>query len=135
MQMRMLRKSRKGQGLVEYGLLIAGVALVSAAAVSVFGHKTNDLIAAMATVLPGAHSDDNGPIVSGRLIETTDPRDGRGPGNTDFGAIALDVQAIAAASGTRRMGNNIIGNQGFGEGEVSGNVNAFGGLVVSTLSE
>ena len=63
--------NKKGQGLVEYGLIIAGVALISAAAVSIFGHKTSDLIAAVATVMPGAHADDNGPIVSGKLIETT----------------------------------------------------------------
>ena len=123
MQMRMLRKSRKGQGLVEYGLLIAGVALVSAAAVSVFGHKTNDLIAAMATVLPGAHSDDNGPIVSGRLIETTDPREGRGPGY-----VGLDVEAIAGNTGTRRMGNNLVGDDGE-------SLNAFGNLIVSPQSQ
>lgn len=33
--MRRLLRNRKSQGLVEYGLIIAGVALVSAAAVSV----------------------------------------------------------------------------------------------------
>ena len=38
-------KDKKGSALVEYGLLIAGVALVCAAAVSVFGHKTNDIVA------------------------------------------------------------------------------------------
>ncbi|MCA9220669.1 MAG: class III signal peptide-containing protein, partial [Planctomycetales bacterium] len=71
----MLRKmfrSKKGQGLVEYGLIIAGVALICAAAISVFGHKTSDLISAVATVLPGAHADDNGPMISGKLIETTE---------------------------------------------------------------
>ena len=57
-----LFKNRKGAALVEYGLLIAGVALVSSAAVSMFGHKTSDLIGAMAAVLPGAHSGDNGAI-------------------------------------------------------------------------
>src|SRR4051812_13241341 len=68
---RRLRRDKKGQGLVEYGLLIAGVALICAAAVSVFGHKTSDLIAAVAAIMPGAHTGDNGPIVSGHLIETT----------------------------------------------------------------
>ena len=69
--MRKFFSNKKGQGLVEYGLIIAGVALVCAAAISMFGHKTSDLVAATAAVLPGAHSDDNGPIVSGKLIETT----------------------------------------------------------------
>ncbi len=43
--MRKFLNNKKGQGLVEYGLIIAGVALICAAAVSVFGHKTSDLIA------------------------------------------------------------------------------------------
>src|SRR6056297_4220425 len=89
--------NKKGQGLVEYGLIIAGVALISAAAVSVFGHKTSDLISAVATVLPGAHADDNGPMSSGKLIETT----GAGTGE-----IALDAATIVA--------NNPAGGDGFG---------------------
>lgn len=113
----MLRKlfsNKKGQGLVEYGLIVAGVALVCAATVSIFGHKTNDLIAAMAVVIPGAHSDDNGPIASGRLIETTDPR--------KTGAAGLDIVAITTAGTTRRLGNNLAGE---------GNGNNFGALIVS----
>ncbi|MBV8229297.1 MAG: class III signal peptide-containing protein, partial [Planctomycetaceae bacterium] len=65
-----LRRDKKGQGLVEYALLIAGVALISAAAVSLFGHKTSDMIAMVAAILPGAHTGDNGPVQSGHLIET-----------------------------------------------------------------
>ena len=64
-------RNRKGQGLVEYALLIAGVALVSIVAISLFGEKTGDMISAVATVLPGADSDDNAPIAQGHLIETT----------------------------------------------------------------
>lgn len=96
--MNKLLKNKKGSALVEYGLLIAGVALVGAAAVSVFGHKTNDLIAATATVLPGAHDDDNGPIISAKLIET---------GKNANGEIVLD--ASAASSATPRLGNNLLG--------------------------
>ena len=65
-------KNNKGAALVEYGLLIAGVALICAAAVSIFGHKTSDIIGTVAAVLPGAHTDDNNPMLSGHLIETTD---------------------------------------------------------------
>ena len=68
---RRLLSDKRGSALVEYGLLIAGVALVSAAATSMFGHKTSDLIGATAAILPGAHDDDNGAIVSAKLIETT----------------------------------------------------------------
>ena len=116
----MLRKfftNKKGQGLVEYGLIIAGVALISAAAVSVFGHKTSDLISAVATVIPGAHLDDNGPIVSGSLIETTS--------DDTTGAISLDVVGIEAASGSARFANNVLGAEPGGEGE-----DGFGGLIL-----
>jgi len=97
-----LRRDRKGAALVEYALLIAGVSLVAAAAVSVFGHKTNDLVAAVATVLPGAHVDDNGPIVSGHLIETT---------SGAAGNISIDItngtDGIVENSGQTRLGNNL----------------------------
>ncbi len=95
--MRKFFSNKKGQGLVEYGLIIAGVALVCAAAISVFGHKTADLVAATAAVLPGAHSDDNGPIVTAKLIETAQNADSE---------ISLGVPDIAAASGTPRLGVN-----------------------------
>ncbi len=111
--MRKMLRNKKGQGLVEYGLIIAGVALICAAAVSVFGHKTSDLIAAVTTILPGAHPDDNGPIVSGKLIETT---------GAETGAIALDVATIAGSPDTPRLGNNVLGADPTGEG--------FGGLIL-----
>jgi Flp pilus assembly pilin Flp len=94
-----LRRNRRGAALVEYALLIAGVALISAAAVSVFGHKTNDLVAAVAAVIPGAHADDNAPIDSGKLIETTAGASGDG--------IELDAATIEANSGTARLGVNV----------------------------
>jgi len=95
--MRKFFSNKKGQGLVEYGLIIAGVALVCAAAISIFGHKTADLVAATAAVLPGAHTDDNGPIVTAKLIETAQNADNE---------LNLGVTAIAANSGTARMGVN-----------------------------
>lgn len=110
--MRNMFLNKKGQGLVEYGLIIAGVALICAAAVSVFGHKTSDLISAVATILPGAHGDDNGPIVSGKLIETA--QDGT------TGAISLDAATIVANQATPRLGVNVggasstLGTDGFG---------------------
>ena len=94
-------KDKKGSALVEYGLLIAGVALVGAAAVSIFGHKTTDLIGATAAVLPGAHADDNGAIVSGKLVETNLDADGN---------ITINGDAIAAGAGTARLGTNLLGS-------------------------
>ncbi len=95
--MRKFFSNKKGQGLVEYGLIIAGVALICAAAISVFGHKTSDLIGATAAVLPGAHDDDNAPMTSGKLIETI-------PDGTS-GALELDAATIAA--GGERLGSNV----------------------------
>ena len=95
-------RSQAGAALVEYSLLVAGIALIGAAAVAVFGHKTTDMMAAMAAVMPGAHADDNAPIVSGKIIETID--DG-GPGGN---AITLDINAIGTTNvGTERLGNNL----------------------------
>lgn len=106
-------RNKKGQGLVEYGLLIAGVALICAAAVSVFGHKTSDLIAAVTTVLPGAHADDNGPLFSGKLIETT---------GADTGAIQLDAATINTNTDTGRLDSNVLNGDGTTDG--------FGGLIL-----
>ncbi|MCW8138527.1 MAG: hypothetical protein KIT58_06455 [Planctomycetota bacterium] len=111
--MKKLQKNRrKGAALVEYGLLIAGVALVSAAAVSIFGHKTNDLIAATASILPGAHDDDNGPILSGRLIET-----GEVGANDELG---LDITAIVGNAGNERLGDNLLGTTSNTAGPLTG---------------
>jgi len=104
MFMKLIRE-RKGAALVEYGLLIAGVALISAAAVSTFGHKTNDLVATVAAVLPGAHADDNGAILSGKLIETTVAVAGSAAGT----GIALDSATIIGAATTERLSTNVIG--------------------------
>lgn len=95
-----LLKNRRGAALLEYALLIAGVALIAAASVSIFGHKTTDLISAVAAIIPGAHADDNGPLVSGKLIETTEASSGQ---------IQLDAAAITAATDSERLGNNVLG--------------------------
>jgi len=100
-----LKAKQEGAAMVEYALIVSGVALIAAASVSVFGHKTNDLIAMTAAVLPGAHSDDNGPIASGHIIETL-------PGSTTS-SIALDINTIKANSGTDRLDGNL------GTGDVS----------------
>ena len=107
-----LQRNRKGQGLVEYALIIAGVALIAAVSIAIFGHKVSDLISATATVLPGAHSDDNAPIQSGKLIETTQDADGD---------LVVDAATIASNSNTGRLDANVLGTDGTSDG--------FGGLV------
>lgn len=114
--MRKFFSNKKGQGLVEYGLIIAGVALVCAAAISMFGHKTNDLLAATAAILPGAHDDDNAPMMSAKLIET----------EVNDQGIQLDFTGIAAAKESPRLGNN------FG---LTTDAGAFGGLVLEAQPE
>jgi pilus assembly protein Flp/PilA len=97
--LRKLFRNKKGQGLVEYALIIAGVALIAAVGISIFGHKVSDMISATAAVLPGAHADDNAPIESGKLIETT-------AGSATDG-IELDIATIEGNSGTARLGVNV----------------------------
>ena len=109
-------RRRRGAALIEYALLIAGVALISAAAVSIFGHKTSDMIATVAAILPCAHSDDAGPIVSGKLIETG-TASGADPSADN--PLALDVSSIVANAGAPRLNNNLGLGAGDGEGQLA----------------
>ena len=92
---------KKGAALLEYSLLAAGVSLVAAAGVAVFGHKTSDMISAVASIMPGAHADDNGAIVSGKIIETAINADNEISGNTDA------TTGIPGNFNTPRLGNNL----------------------------
>lgn len=67
---------KRGAALVEYGLLVAGVALTTAAAVSLLGHKTNDMVGTVASVMPSSNTEDTGAIIGGRIIATTSGADG-----------------------------------------------------------
>jgi len=95
-----LLRNRKGQGFVEYALIIAGVALICAVGISVFGHKVADIINTTTMILPGAHDDDNGPILAGRVIETTSAADG---------PIATDTEGIESRNVSSRLMANIWG--------------------------
>jgi len=103
---RRLSRDDKGAALVEYALIIAGVALIAAATISLFGHKTNDMLATATAVLPGAHVEDNAPIVSGKVIETSPNAPGLDQGNSANG-IGLDVNAITQSNGTSRLANDV----------------------------
>jgi pilus assembly protein Flp/PilA len=87
-----LLRNRKGQGLVEYALIIAGVTLLCAVGISLFGHKVAGMIDMVAVVLPGAHDECNGPIANGQLIETKKGTDG---------TIALDEGTIKGSTAAR----------------------------------
>lgn len=75
-------KKKRGAALVEYGLLVAGVAMTTAVAVSILGHKTNDLLGTVAAILPGSDTDSAGAIQGGQLLST----------QNNGGVISLDYQ-------------------------------------------
>jgi pilus assembly protein Flp/PilA len=101
--LRKLLRNKKGQGLVEYSLLVVGIAIVGIAAVSLLGHKTSDLMGLAAVILPGAHLDDSAPIASGHLIETDDK------GGTGGNAVEVSTTQIATENGTSRLASNLYG--------------------------
>ena len=76
--------------MVEYGILVGGIALICLVSVAILGHKANDLLGTVAAALPGAHADDNGAIVSGKLVNTT---------SNASGAIVLNAAAPGSIEG------------------------------------
>jgi pilus assembly protein Flp/PilA len=108
-RLRRFARNRVGAALVEYTLIVAGVALIGAAAVSIFGNKVTDMLATAAAILPGAHAESNAPIVSGKIIETSPNAAGFDDGNSATG-IGLDVNAITQANGQKRLGDNVGGD-------------------------
>jgi pilus assembly protein Flp/PilA len=89
-RVRNLLRNKKGQGMVEYGILVGGIALICLVSVAILGHKANDLLGTVAAALPGAHADDNGAIVSGKLVNTT---------SNASGAIVLNAAAPGSIEG------------------------------------
>lgn len=92
-----LARDRKGQGLVEYGILVAGVALIGLVSTSVLGHKTSAMLGTIAAILPGTEPADSGAVISGTLIETSQDTNG---------AIALDATNAADSTKTDRLDAN-----------------------------
>lgn len=97
-RVRKFLRSKKGAAMVEYALLVAGIAIVALAAVSILGHKTSDLIGTSAAVIPGVDANDNAPMTSGRLVETD---------QNASGEIVLDIDQIVTNSGNERLGDNL----------------------------
>jgi len=93
------KSAKRGAALVEYGLIVAGVALVSLVAVSVFGGKTSKLFGVAAGAIPGATEADNGTIVSGKVAAV----------KNEGGLITLD-------SGVE---NNLVNNLGISEEDMA----------------
>lgn len=68
-------KEEQGQSMVEYGIVLGGVAAVSYIAVVFLGDRVADLYAWMANHLPGGEQDDGGAVrVNGEgLVGLTEP--------------------------------------------------------------
>ena len=97
------RKARRGQGLVEYIIIVASVALIALVSVSIFGHKVADQYAIGAGMLPGAHIEDNAPIVTGEFAAFTDDGNGNNVGN---GQVSWGDVTGNATPG--EMDNNVV---------------------------
>ena len=67
------------------------------------------MLGTAAAVMPGAHADDNAPIVAGKTIETSTNTPGFDSGNSATG-IGLDVNAITQANGQTRLGDSVGGD-------------------------
>jgi hypothetical protein len=107
------RKNRRGQGLVEYIIIVAAVALIALVAVSVFGHKVADQYAIGAGMLPGAHAEDNNAIATGGFADTQINADGAITGN---GQVSW-ANVTGNADGDGELENNVVVNGGVADGE------------------
>ena len=107
-------QKRRGQGLVEYIIIVASVALISLVALSVFGHKVADQYAIGAGMLPGAHAEDNSPIVTGFFAGVNAPEGGPITGNGQ-----VSWSDIAGNTEPGELDNNVVTN-GSGAGAFVG---------------
>ena len=97
------RRARKGQGLVEYILIVASVGLISLVAVSMFGSKVAQQYAIGAGMLPGASATDNNPISVGKFAGTTDDG-GQTTGNGQVSWAAV----TGTTAGSGNLENNVV---------------------------
>ena len=109
--MRKLLRNKKGQGLVEYAFVVAGVAFIALVALSVFGHRIADNYAIMAGMLPCAHEDDLAAVAHQSFLGLQQDADGNlvGDGSISWGSIT------GFTATTNELGNNVFGNVGGGE--------------------
>ena len=72
-QIKSFLTDESGQGMVEYGITLGGIAAVSYLAVVVLGDKTGDLFAWMSNHLPGGEEGETGQVRLDRdgLVNTT----------------------------------------------------------------
>jgi len=104
-------RNRRGQGLVEYIIIVASVAMIALVAVSMFGHKVADQYAIGAGMLPGAHADDNIAIQTGFYAGVTGDSTTGLTGNAQVGWASI-------TGNTGEMVNNVIAAGGSNDAEV-----------------
>ena len=99
-----LIQNRRGQGLVEYIIIVASVSLISLTSLSMFGHKVADQYAIGAGMLPGAHAEDNLPVTTGFYAGVAE--------NADGDAIVSNGQVswadVTGNATTGEMDNNVV---------------------------
>lgn len=69
-------RNKRGQSLVEYGILVGAVAMVGLVAATMLGHKVTNLLGASAALLPAAEDEDAQPVFAGKLVKTVVGADG-----------------------------------------------------------
>lgn len=110
-------RRRRGQGLVEYIIIVAAVALICLVAVSVFGHKVADQYAIGAGMLPGAHAEDNLPIATGEYAQVAE----NASGNAIIATGGVSWNAITGFSfgepGAGGLNNNVLNDGGENGGD------------------
>lgn len=99
--LRRIARNRRGAALAEYGLLLAGITMVSLAAVSVLGGKVGGLVGAVASLLPGAYAQQNAPVHVGQLLEV---RTGDDNGDGIAEQVLDGVGMVDENAGTARLG-------------------------------
>ena len=67
-----LTQNRRGQGLIEFIIIVASVAFISLLSVGIFGHKIADNYAIAAGMLPCAHDEDIAAIDTGSFVGKTE---------------------------------------------------------------
>ena len=101
-----LIQNRRGQGLVEYIIIVASVSLISLTSLSMFGHKVADQYAIGAGMLPGAHADDNLPVTTGFYAGVTGDNGENSTAIISNGQVSwADVTGNAT---TGEMDNNVV---------------------------
>lgn len=104
-------RDETGAALAEYGLLLAGVALVSMLAVSVLGHKVGGLVGSVATMIPGSTQDLDAPVLVGKMLET-ETKDVNGDGVNE---ITFPLARVTHQNAGEERGDLVLNSSRLGQ--------------------